>query len=168
MNIAYLLKILETEKLSEMVKLIDATPLEMNLALWAAEEAGEIEIDASKDYIKLLVESEPWFSIELVPMLLDTIRHYSNTGINVTRGRMNNLIKDPITNVGFKMHEYVMSMQYLADSGQVVEEVIDVPKTKKRPGHKFVFIGLPENADQNSEWNAKEVNKWIDNFEKVK
>jgi hypothetical protein len=61
MNVSYLLKILETEKLSELVKLIDATPLEMNLALWDAEAAGEIEIDRDKDYVKLLIEPDMWF-----------------------------------------------------------------------------------------------------------
>jgi hypothetical protein len=54
----------------------------------------------------------------------------------------------------------------LIDEGQVTEEIISVPKTGKRPFHKFVFIGLPENAEQNPEWNAKAVNKWIDDFAK--
>lgn len=168
MNIGYLLKILETEKLSELVKLIDATPLEMNLALWDAEAAGEIEIDRDKDYVKLLIEPEMWFEPELTNLLLRTIQHYAKNETNISRGKMNNLIKDPVTNFGFKMHEYVMSIQYLIDSKQVDVEVIDMPATKKRPAHKFMFIGLPENADQNQEWNARVVNKWIADFEKLK
>lgn len=168
MNVTYLLKILDTEKLSELVKLIDATPLEMNLALWDAEAAGDIEIDRDKDFIKLIVDPEPWFDPELTNLLLRTIQHYAKNETNITRGKMNNLIKDPVTNFGFKMHEYVMSIQYLIDTGQVVVEVIDMPATKKRPAHIFMFIGLPENNEVNQEWNARVVNKWIADFEKVK
>jgi hypothetical protein len=162
-----LLKTLDTEKLSEVVTCIEATPLEMNLALWDAETAGEIELDQEKDHIKLLTDAvQPWHNPELTNKLIRTIQHYAQNETNITRGRMNSLVKDPVTNTGYLTHEYIMSMQYLIDEGQVTEEIISVPKTGKRPFHKFVFIGLPENAEQNPEWNAKAVNKWIDDFAK--
>lgn len=167
MNIAYLLKCLDTTKLSELVEQIEMVPLDMNLALWAAEDAGEIEIDQAKERVKLLAETTPqWHNPDLTNKLLRTIQHYAKSETNPTRGRMNSLIKDPMTNIGYLTHEYIMSMQYLVDNGQVTEETISVPKSGHRPYQQFIFYGLPENGDNNKEWNAKVVNKWIDDFAK--
>lgn len=167
MNIAYLLKCLNTTKLSELVQQIELVPLDMNLALWAAEEAGDIEIDQKKDHVKLLNENpEPWHNPELTTKLIKTIQHYAKSHTNPTRGRMNSIIKDPITNTGYLTHEYIMSMQYLVDTGQIEEETISVPKAGQRPYQQFIFYGLPENGDNNKEWNARDVNKWIDDFAK--
>jgi len=48
MNIAYLTKILDTTELDEVVGNFDAPALDMNLAIWAGEEAGEIETESRK------------------------------------------------------------------------------------------------------------------------
>lgn len=166
MNILYLLKILDTSKLSELVAVIDLPPLDMNLALWGAIDAGEIEIDEDKDRVKALKEAEAWHEPDLSNKLLRVIQHYAKNESNITVGRLNSYMKDPASGVGYKVHEYLMSMQYLIDNGQVTEDMISVPKTPKRPYHKFVFLCLPENP--NAEWNAKAVNKWIANFESTK
>jgi len=79
---------------------------------------------------------------------------------------MNAYMKDPATGKGYPLHEYLMTMQYLIDTGQVLEHVVSVPQTKKRPFHRFVFLCLPGN--DNEEWNAKAINKWIADFEKSK
>lgn len=169
MNIAYLLQCLETTKFSDLVGVIDAVPLDMNLALWDAVAAGEITIDEEKDKVTVLAtDVQPWHNPKLTDKLLRTIQYYAANGTNITRGRMNTLIKDPIKQTGYPSHEFIMSMQYLIDSGQVVEDIVSVPKSGKRPYHKFVFIGLPENEANNAEWNAKAVNKWIDGFAKNK
>lgn len=159
MNILYLLKVLGTNKISELVQNIDLAPLDINLALWGALDRGEIEVDEDKDKITALKDAEPYSNPDLTNKLLRVIQHYASNEINVTRGTMNGLPKDPTTQIGYGWHEYIMSLQSLVDSGQVVEQVVSVPKTKKRPYHKFVFLGLPEN--DNEEWNAREVNKWI-------
>lgn len=165
MNVLYLLKILDTKKLSELVANMDLAPIDMNLALWGAIDAGEIEIDEEKDQIIALKDAEFSFDFDLSNKLLQVIRHYAANNINITRGRLNSYIKDPTSGQGYQWHEYLMALQHLIDQGLVLEEVIDVPKTKKRPYHKFVFLGLPENDNQ--DWNAKAVNKWIADFEKA-
>lgn len=166
MNIPYLLKILNTNKLSELVANIELPPLDMNLAIWDAEKAGEIEVDADKDKIKALKDPEITFDSDLASKLLRTMQQYESQEINITRGRLNSLIKDPVTNKGYPYHEYLMALHYLIESGQIVQQEIAVPKTGKRPYHKFVFLCFPDNP--NEEWNAREVNKWIANFAKQK
>lgn len=168
MNILYLLKIMGTNKLSEVVEMMDMPPLDMNLVLWDAEEAGEIEIDRKKDRIKALKEADTWHNPDLANKLIRTIQYYPKTGKNITVGRLNSQIKNPTTGTGYPAHEYLMTMQHLIDSGQVREEVITVPKTKKRPYQKFIFLCLPENDEHNAEWNAREVNNWIAQWESNK
>lgn len=166
MNILYLLKILNTEKLSEVVAMLDLPPLDMNLVIWEAIDRKEITVDPEKDVIKALKEAVPWKNEELADKILRTIKHYAANGSNITVGRLNSQIKDQVTNIGYPIHEYLMSTQFLIDEGRVLEDVIEVPKTKKRPLHKFVFLCLPE--CDNTEMNAKAVNKWIADFESSK
>jgi len=166
MNIPYLLKILGTKKLSELVANIDLSPLDINLLLGDAEKAGEIEVDREKDTIKALKDPEMTFNSDLANKLLRTMQQYQDREINITRGRLNNLIKDPVSGIGYGYHEYLMSLQYLIDSGQIVEEEVGVPKAGDRPYHKFVFLCFPDGP--NEDWNRSEVNKWIESFEKTK
>lgn len=164
MNIPYLLKVLGTEKLSELVANIDLLPLDMNLAIWDSIDKGEIELDEKLDKITVLVEATASSDPEMSNKILRVIQHYAKNGSNVTRGRLNSYVKDPMTGTGYPWHEYVMAAQHLLDDGKIVEEVVEVMKAKKRPAHTFVFLGLPEN--DNPEMNAKAVNKWIDDFAK--
>lgn len=168
-NVLYLLKILETSKLSELVQAIELPPLDLNIALWEALDKGEIEINEKKDKIKALKEAEPWHDPVLASKLLRVVQQYAKNESNVTVGRMNSYIKDPGTGKGYSLHEYLMTMQFLIDQGQVEERVVSVPGVKdKRPPNKFVFLCLPEHGDKNEEWNAKAVNKWIATFESNK
>lgn len=166
MNIPYLLKILKTNKISELVANIDLPPLDMNLLIWDAEKAGQITVDLKKDRVEALTEPEITFDSDLANKLLRTMQHYEAQEVNITRGRLNGAIKDPETGKGYAWHDYLMALQYLLDSGQITEEVISVPKAGERPYHKFVFLQFPDNA--NEDWNRNEVNKWIANFAKKK
>jgi hypothetical protein len=166
MNIPYLLKILDTNKLSELVANIDLPPLDLNLIIWDAEKAGQIEINDKKDRVKALTEPEITFDSDLASKLLRVMQQYESQELNVTRGRLNSMIKDPTTNIGYPYHEYLMALHYLIDSGQITQEEVSVPKNKDRPYHKFVFLQFPDNP--NEDWNRGEVNKWIANFNKKK
>lgn len=175
MNIAYLAKTLETEELSEVVQNFDGVPLDMNLALWAAEDSGEVEINQEANSIKLLKDVQPESDEELRHKILRVIQHYAKNKSNITRGRLTTQMKDPISGKGYPWHDYIMAVQHLIDDGTVVQHVIDVPaKSEKRVGkkgkektvilrqaHKFAFLCLPENESENAEWNAKTVNDWI-------
>ena len=167
MNIPYLLKAADISKLTDLVNVVDLPPLDFDLAVWEAIDRGEIEVDAKKDRVRVLAEEvAAWHDPELANKLLRVVQHYSREGINVTRGRMDGEIKDPTTGKGYRWHEYLMTRQYLVDTGVIVESVVSVPKTKGRPYHRFVFMGLPEN--DNEEMNAKAINKWLAQWESGK
>lgn len=160
MNIPYLLKALKTDKLSELVANIDLPPIDMNLAIWDSIDRGEIEVNDEKDRVTALKDAEPSSNSDLTNKIIRVIQHYAKNQTNITRGRLNSYIKDPVTSQGYPWHEYIMAVQHLVDSGQVIEDITSVPKAKDRPYHKFVFLCLPENKD-NAEWNAREINNWI-------
>jgi len=164
MNLPYLLKILDTKKITEVVANIDLPFLDIDLILNDAELAGQGKIDRAKDKIVALTEPEITFDSDLANKLLRTMQHYERRETNMTRGRLNSLIKDPSSNIGYPWHEYLMALQYLIDSDQVKEEVVSVPKAGDRPYHKFVFLQFPGNP--NEDWNRNVVNKWIDDFAK--
>lgn len=163
-NIPCLLKILNTKKLSELVANIDLPPLDLNLLIWDAEKAGEIEVNLEKDKVTALTEPEITFDSDLASKLLRTLQHYEVREINATRGRLNSLIKDPSTGEGYPYHEYLLALNYLTESGQVIEMPVEVPKTGKRLYKKFVFLCFPDN--DNETWNKKEVNNFIANWNK--
>ena len=164
MNILYLLKILNTNKISELVANIDAPFLDINLAIWDAVKAGDVEVDEEKDRITPLKDAEVSFDADLANKLLRTMQHYAARETNITRGRLNSLVKSTGTEFNYHWHDYLMALQYLIDTEQIEEQVISVPKTKKRPYHKFVFLCFKDNP--NEEWNSREVNNWIANWEK--
>jgi len=172
MNVLYLLHILQTNTIKGLVDNIDLAPIDINLALWDAEKRGLIKIEDSKDpedggTITALKKHSAEGDVSLGKKLLAVIEHYAAQEINVTRGTLNGIIKDPTTGKGYAWHDYIMSLQFLIDTGKIEEFVISVPAVKdKRPAHKFVFLGLPGN--DNEEWNAREVNKWIARFEEKK
>jgi hypothetical protein len=176
MNVPYLLKILNTESLPELVANIDLPALDMNLAIWESIDRGEIEVDEPNGTVKLLLaEVEPSSDPDLKNKVLRVIQHYARENTNVTRGRLNSYVKDPVSGQGHPWHEYVMAVQHLIDGDLVEQEVIEVPEGKKtfvkkngkkkekviRPAHKFAFLGLTSNHELNHDWNQKTVDKWI-------
>jgi hypothetical protein len=162
-NILYLLKTLDTAKLSEFVAAIDAAPLDMNLAIWGAIDRGEIKIDEKKDKIRALKDAEPWCDEALALKIMAVANHYAINGTNITAGRLNSYVKDPTSGRGYPLHEYLMTVQYLIDTGALIEDVLSIPKTKNRPFNRWIFLGIPGN--DNAEMNAKAVNKWIAQWE---
>lgn len=164
MNLPYLLKILDTDELSELVANIDLPPIDINLLIDDAKRDGQIKVDRKKNKIKGITEPEITFDSDLANKLLRTMQHYEAKEINITRGRLNSLIKDPNTGIGYGWHEYLMALQYLIDSSQIEQEVVKVPKSGERPEHVFVFLQFPDNP--NDDWNRNVINKWIADFAK--
>lgn len=165
-NIPYLLQILKTNKLSELVQNIDMLPLDLNLLIKDAERAGQIEVNMEKDRVKALVKPEISFDADLASKLMRTMQHYWEEGVNPTRGRLNSLIKDPVTGQGYGWHDYITTLQYLIDSEQVLEIIETIPKEGKRPFRRFVFLCLADNP--NEDWNKAEINRFIANWNKNK
>ncbi len=159
MNIPYLLKILKTNKVSDLVANIDLPFLDIDLAIDDAIAVGQIKVDREKDKITVLKEPEVTFNSDLASKLLRSMQHRAKKESNITRGRLNFMVKNEASQFNYPWHEYLMALQYLLDTGQVEQHEIAVPKAGKRPYHKFAFLCLPGN--DNEEWNAREVNNWI-------
>jgi hypothetical protein len=158
---------LETKKVSELVANIDAPLLDINLAMWDAEKAGDVEIDFEKDKITALKEAEPSFDAELADKIIRAVQYYVSKEMNLTVGKLTTWVKNQGVEHNYLYHDYICTLQHLIDSGQLLEQIVSVPEIKKkRPYHKFVFLCLDGN--DNEEWNAREVNKWIERFEKNK
>jgi len=180
MNATYLAKTLKTESLAELYANMDLPPLDANLAIWDAIDRGELEVDEGAETIKILKDVDPSSDDDLRNKLIRTMQHYAKSEININRGRLNPSIKDPMTGKGYLWHEYLMAVQHLLDDGTIEERVVDVPEGRKmftkkngkqkervaRPAHKFAFLCLTENSAVNDEWNAREINKWIAQFDK--
>lgn len=181
MNIPYLVTILKTDKLSEVISNIDLVPLDMNLAVWDSIDRGEIEIDEEIDFIKVLgVAVQPSSDDDLRLKLIRVVQHYAKNETNITRGRLNTQVKDSTSGNGYRWHEYIMALQHLVDRGHVTEEVVEIPEVVEvkvsnrgkrkqvvtRPEHKFVFLGLPGN--DNKDWNLRAVNKWLAETDGIK
>lgn len=167
-NILYLLKVLETNKISVLISNIDAPLLDINLALFEAEDNGEIEIDRKKDKIKALKEATPTCDEKIANKLIRVIQHYSKNEVNISVGKLTSWCKNPAMEHNYLYHEYICALQYLIDTGQVIEDIRTVPKSGKRPFHRFVFLCLPENSEHNEEWNSREINKWLARWESDK
>lgn len=164
MNVLYLLNILNTNKLSELVANIDLPLVDINLSIWDAEEQGLIKVDHDKDKVQALTEDyELTAEPELQDKILRVMHHYERQNTNITRGRLNLLFKSQQSDYNYRWHDYLMALQYLIDSKQVITETITVPEIKnKRPYHKFVFLSFPTNLDK--DWNKTEVENWKKNF----
>ncbi len=170
MNVLYLLKTLKTNKLSELVAVMEVAPIDFNIAIWDAIKNGEIEVDENKDKVKALKKEidGTWHNPELADKIIRVMEQYASEQTNITTGRLAGYMKDPVTYKGYPLHEYLMTLEYLVDTGRVLRQEFEVPKIKGRPYHKFVFLCLKENELQSEDWNARAINKWIDDFAKVK
>jgi len=168
MSIPYLIKILGTKKLSDLVANIDLPFLDINLLIDDAIADGQIEVNKSKDTVQALVEPEITFDSDLANKLLRTMQHYWASEKNITRGRLTSLVKNAGSQFNYPYHEYLMALQYLVDSKQVEEqiEVIEKDKKTKRPRHVYVFYQSPDNP--NEDWNKKIINNWVANWNKKK
>lgn len=165
MDILYLLKVLKTNKLSELVETIQAPQIDINIAIWDAIKNGDIKVDENKDRVKALKEAQAWHDPKLATKIMRVLQHYAENKSNITRGKLYHFTKDVTTMQGYPAHEFLMTLQWMIDEGQIEEETISVPEIKdKRPFHRFVFLCLPGNDNQ--EWNARIVNKWIADWEK--
>lgn len=159
MNILYLLKTLDTTNLEDVVKSIDLAPLDLNLAIGEAEARGEIEVDREKGKIKALVEStDTWHDPELADKILRTMDLYAAQKHNLTAGRLNSLIYIPGGDNFYKLHEYLMTVQHLIDTGVIYEDKRTIPEVNKMPGTTLIFLCREGIGDKS--WNDADTEEW--------
>ena len=162
-----LLKALKTNSLMDVIRHISLSPLDLDLLLYDAQEAGEVEIDKEKGTITALKEPAYIYCDEvLANKLIKIMRKYDEQGANVTRNRLEQITLDLIGGHGYPIHDFVCTL-YALEQGKanllpkVNKYDISVPEIKnKRPANTFTFYTLTDHQ----EFGAKAVNEFIDTF----
>ena len=162
-----LLKATNATKLKDVVPYLSMSPLDIDLLLYDAQEAGEVEVDKEKGTIIAL--KEPAFLYhdkELAQKLLKIIRKYDEQEANITRTRLEQITLDLMGKHGYPIHDFVCTL-YALEQGKanllpkVNKYDISVPEIKdKLPANTFTFYTLTDHQ----EFGAKAVNEFIDTF----
>ena len=135
-----LLKALGTDKLETVVSKISLAPIDVDVLLYEAQEAGEVEIDKAKNTIKALKEpTEIYYNEKLLGQMKKIIRFYDQQEANIVKTRLEMISVDPMGTHGYPKHDFFCTLYYLDESGDVNKYSIDVPKKGKRPAHTFEF-----------------------------
>lgn len=163
-NILYLLHILNTNKLPELVEIIEAAPIDVNIALWEAEDREQVKIDG--ETITPIVDFTPTADENLTYKIFKVVERYNKEGHDITETRLLNYMKDPATNVGYPFHEYLMAVHYMIEKGSIEKYEIKVKKTKKVPERTFEFLTLPENLDK--QFGQAAVDEWVKSYTTTK
>ena len=91
MNILYLLKVLKTNKMAELVQNIEAPQMDINIAIWDAIKNGDIEVVENKkgeEIVSAMKDAESWHDPELVKKITRVLEHYAENEANITRGKL--------------------------------------------------------------------------------
>lgn len=159
-----LLKALNTTKLDIVAGNLDLPPIDIDVLIYEAKENGDIEVDAKKNKIKALREpGHLEYNHHLMEQIKKIIRYYDGEEANITRSRLEAVILNPVGQYGYSNQDFVCTMYALENQEEDVKKYeISVPKTKKRPYHKFEFYTYLDHQ----EFGAAAVNKFIEQFEK--
>lgn len=158
-----LLKALNTNKLDIIVANLSMSPLDVDVMLYEGQENGDIELNAKKGTIKALREPDHLYcNTQLRSQICKIIKYYDGQEANITRTRLEIVALNPNGSYGYTNHDFICTMYELEQSGEVNKYEISVPKTKKRPYHKFEFYTYLDHQ----EFGAAAVNKFIEQFEK--
>jgi hypothetical protein len=139
-----LLKALGSKSLDEVVSKISLSPLDIDVLLYEAQEAGDVEVNREKNTIKKI------------------IRFYDQQEANIVRSRLEMVAVDPMGVYGYPKHDFYCTLYYLEQSGEVNKYDISVRKRGSRPAHTFEFYTFLDHQ----EFGAKAVNNFIEQFDK--
>lgn len=160
-----LLRALNTTDLLEVVQNLSMAPLDIDLLLYDAAEAGEISIDKKKGKIKALKEPDTlYYDPDLWHKLRKIIQRYDEQGANITYNRLKEVTLGLGSMYGYPAHDFACTLYKLVEEDGVHKYEINVPAVKKkRPANKFVFYTFLDHQ----EFGAKAVNDFIDQMDKI-
>lgn len=165
-----LLKSQNTTKLSEIVQYLSMAPIDIDLVLYRAIKAGEVEVDKEKDRIKPLTDDvPPYYNSDLAEKISELISQYDEQDANITRNRLEAVVLDLHGSHGYPIHQflttmYAMEQDQIPDMPKLNTYEISVPKMGKRPYNKFKFYTYLDHQ----EFGSKAVNDYIAQFDKKK
>lgn len=160
-----LLKVLGSDRLDVLVASLAMPPLDIDVLLYEAQENGDIEIDKEKGTVKALREAEhPYYNQRLYEQITKIIRFYDQQDANITRSRLEVVALDPNGSYGYSDADFLCTMHYLENEGNVnhYETKVKGNKKKNRPAHTFKFYTYLDHQ----EFGAKAVADFIAQFDK--
>ena len=162
-----LLKALDTTDLMTVVKSLTLSPLDIDILLYDAQEAGEVEIDKEKGTITALKEpAYIYYDEVLANKLIKIMRKYDEQEANITRNRLEQITLDLVGGHGCTIQDFLCTLYALEQNTipgmvQVNKYEISVPEIKKvRPANTFVFYTLTNHQ----EFGEKAVKEYVDHF----
>lgn len=159
-----LLRALNTNKLDILVANMEMPPIDIDVMLYEAEEAGEVKIDRKKNTIEVIADKGfNYQNVALRGKVEQLIHFYDKQEANITKSRLEGVILDPARNFGYPLHDYYCTMYALEQDGEVKTYELSVPEIKnKRPYRNFKFYTYLDHQ----EFGARAVNNFIDQHTK--
>lgn len=160
-----LMKALNTSKLDHIVSRLALSPLDIDVLLYEAQEAGDVEIDLKKRKIKALREPDVLYSDpHLLSQMRKLIAYYDAQDANITKTRLEMVALDPAGEHGYPKHDFICSLYVLEQQEDVKTYSISVPKTKEHPAHTFQFYTFLDHE----KFGEEAVTEFKKQFEKKK
>lgn len=155
-NILYLLHILKTNSLKELVNNISASWLDINLSIWENENNGNITIGEDGDTITVNKDYIPTCDGDLSAKLLAVVRQYDMNGRCLNKARLDGYVfSEVVKEYNPRYHDYLMSIEWLVHENMIVRSEHKVGE------HTYVLFTLPESKDKGY------VEKFLEEVEKI-
>lgn len=159
LNIPYIATVYKINKISSLIENIDAPVLDINLALWDAEDSGLIKLDREKDTIEVLEFGRTLPNPELLAKLKEVIAWYNADGRAVNRNKLVSHTFSNSTRFDPPRQDFFCGLDWAVENGQIIAHEVEVELPAGKKGNrtktaKFVVYSLPE-------YDAKEM---VDNF----
>lgn len=160
-----LLKALDTTDLEKVVGNLDMAPIDVDVMLYDAQEAGDIEVDRNKNKIKALSEPDALYSNSaLLTQMRKLISYYDKQSANITKTRLEMICLDPMGKNGYLNQDVICTLYVLEHQDDIRKYDITVPKKKTRPEHTFEFYTFVEHQD----FGKEAVDNFIKQFDGAK
>lgn len=168
-KVAYLVKTYPDKKLEEIISLLQMPSININTALWAAQELGFIAAaDEETHLIELLkipkVQDWDFGDIvrELEAMLIFAFEQSAKNQVNFEENELDEWV------MGYAPMDFLIAMKHLMEAGKIVSYDIDDPQLDKkgRPMldkdkapviNTYTFYSLP--GDAANKWGQKRFKK---------
>ena len=142
-NIPYVLHVYEIDKLSVLVENLDASTLDINLALWHYEKMGVIKIDSDNDKIEVI---GPWDKTledrALIGKIRTLVAFYNEDGRAVNRGKIEGHTFSNSSRFDPPRQDFFLALDWAVENGELFTETVEVTN-KKGKKLKFVVYWAP-------------------------
>lgn len=142
LNIPHIAKVYGIDKISSLVENIDAPVLDINLALWDAEDAGLIKLDREKDSIEVVEFLRTLPDADLLAKLKEVIAWYNKDGRAINRNKLVSHAFSNSTRFDPPRQDFFCGLDWAVEAGEILTEEVKV-ETKKGKTANFVVYWLP-------------------------